>query len=179
MNVIDFSIVGVLLVSCVISLLRGFVKEVVSLASWVLAFAISTSYAEKGQQVFVGTIHNPTVRFGLSLVLIFILVLLIGAIINKLLGLVITKTGLGPFDKIIGLFFGFSRGVLLVCTVIFFAMMSNIENSMVWKRSELLPNFISVIDWLDVDPGALPGFDANQFHLSSNNVDLIEDQLSQ
>jgi membrane protein required for colicin V production len=179
MNIIDFSIIAVLTVSCIISLLRGFVKEVVSLASWILAFTLSTSYAEKGQHVFAGSISNPTVQFGLSLILIFILVLLLGAIINKLVGLVISKVGLGPFDKIIGLFFGFTRGVLLVCTVVFFAMMSNIENSLVWKRSVLLPNFISVIDWLDVDPIDLPGFDANQYRLSSNQLGAIEDQLSQ
>lgn len=174
MNIIDFSIIGVLCISCLISLLRGFVKEVVSLASWVLALTISTNYAEKGQKLFVGTIDNATVRFGLSLVLIFILVLLIGTIINKLLGLMVTKTGLGPFDKIIGLFFGFTRGVLLVCTVIFFAMMGNVENTRVWKRSELLPNFISIIDWLDVKPLNLPSLDTNQFRLSTNSLDTIE-----
>lgn len=179
MNIIDFSIIGALTISCIISLMRGFIKEVVSLVSWLLAFTLSISYAEKAQQLFAGSIHNVTVRFGLSLALIFIFVLLIGAIINKILGYIVTQTGFGAFDKIIGLFFGFIRGVLLICIVIFFAMMTSVEHAKLWKRSELIPHFIAVIDWLDIDNLDLPRFDPDQLRLSSNELDSVEDQLNQ
>ena len=163
MNVIDFAIITVMFISCLISLLRGFIKEAVSLASWVLAFSLSSKYAADFSSVFSGSISNPTVRFGLGLVVIFVFVLVIGLIINKTLGLVVSKIGLGPFDKVVGIFFGFTRGVIIVCVIVFVGMMTSFKNDNLWKKSELIPNYIQVIKWLDVDASDLPDLKKSNF----------------
>ncbi|MBT4885235.1 MAG: hypothetical protein HON55_03680 [Legionellales bacterium] len=167
MNVIDFGIIAVMSASCIISLLRGFIKEVVSLVSWILAFSLSTKYAHDFSSAFSGSISNSTVRFGLALVLIFVFVLVLGLIINKTLGFVVSKIGLGPFDKVIGIFFGFIRGVLIVSVIVFVAMMTSFKNDKLWKKSELIPNYIQVIKWLDVDAFDLPD-------LKPGNFDMIK-----
>ena len=107
MNVIDIGIISITFISCVISVLRGLIKEVVSIASWTMAFFVSTRYAQPISVKLHSSVGNETVSFAIALVAIFVFVLILGLILNISLGFIISKTGLGPFDKVLGIFLVF------------------------------------------------------------------------
>ncbi|MEE3003152.1 MAG: CvpA family protein [Pseudomonadota bacterium] len=151
MNIIDISIIVIMLISCFISVLRGLFKEVISLASWVLAFVLSVKYASYVSDVFLGSISNKTISFTISLVCIFVLVLVIGIILDKIFVFILSKTGLGPFDKVLGIFFGFTRGVTIVCILVFIGLITNFKHDSLWQGSILIPHYIQVIKWFGVD----------------------------
>ena len=151
MNVVDIGIISITFVSCCISVIRGLIKEVVSLSSWVLAFIFSSHYAGSFSEMLQGSIGNKTVSFAVALVTIFVFVLVLGLIINCTLGFILSRTGLGPFDKALGIFFGFLRAVIIICILVFIGMVTDVKNSDLWQDSDLIPNYIQVINWLGMD----------------------------
>ncbi|MDP5040491.1 MAG: CvpA family protein, partial [Paraglaciecola sp.] len=63
MNWIDFAILGVILISTVISLIRGFIKEAISLAIWFSAFFIASQfYADLAS--YLTHFSDPMIRNG-------------------------------------------------------------------------------------------------------------------
>ena len=66
MNWIDYTILGVILLSTIISLIRGFVKEAISLAIWFSAFFIASQfYADLA--TYLSNFDDPMVRNGVEL----------------------------------------------------------------------------------------------------------------
>jgi membrane protein required for colicin V production len=151
MNAIDIAIIIITFISCIISVIRGLFKEVISLASWVFAFILSTKYASELSEYLFSSIGNKTVSFAISVLTIFVLVLIIGITINMLFGFIITKIGFGPFDKVLGIVFGFLRAVIIVCVLIFIGMLTDFRKHELWVKSSLIPNYMQVIDWLGMD----------------------------
>ena len=150
MNGVDVGITVIMILSCTVGVLRGFVKETISLLSWLLAAWIAITYANVGAQSLTPVVSNEAVALLLALIGIFIGVLIFGAIMNKIISFVISKVGLGPFDKIIGILFGFVRGVILVVMLIYVAILFDFDHSTTWKASVLVPFFMQVLHWFQV-----------------------------
>lgn len=147
--VIDWLIMAILLVSTLISIKRGFVKEALSLATWVAAVVVSRLFASQVSSLLVGTIDMPSMRLGAAYALLFAGTLIVGALLNNLIGEVVKMTGLGGTDKFFGMFFGFARGsvVILVITVGLYYL-APVEEDSWWKDSMLIPYVVSAIEWL-------------------------------
>jgi membrane protein required for colicin V production len=145
---IDFLILGVIALSAVISLIRGFVKEAMSLASWVAAFFISSTFYRDLSAIMADSIKDDLVRDGVSALLLFISTLILGALINYIISQLVQKTGLSGTDRVLGVCFGGLRGVLVICAMIF--LMTNFfqfEDRPWWQASQLIPHFELIKDW--------------------------------
>lgn len=117
---VDYIIIGVIGLSALISLIRGFVREALSLAVWVLAFFVAwTFFRELAQHLTWFSL--PSVRLGVALAILFLTTLLVGGLVNYLVGQLVDKTGLTGTDRLIGMLFGAARGVLLVTLLILLA----------------------------------------------------------
>ena len=82
MSWLDLVIIGIILISALISLVRGFVKESISLASWILAGFIAFRYFATFAELLLPYIESPTLRTGTAFSILFVCTLIIGAIIN-------------------------------------------------------------------------------------------------
>jgi membrane protein required for colicin V production len=147
MNWIDFSILGVILLSAVISIIRGFVKEAISLAIWFSAFFIASQfYADLAS--YLTQFDDPMIRNGVAIAILFVSTLLIGGLVNYLISQLVQFTGLTGTDRALGLVFGALRGILIVSALLFFIdTFTPMSASAWWQTSVLIPEFSLVIEW--------------------------------
>ncbi|MDU8924824.1 CvpA family protein [Pasteurellaceae bacterium LIM206] len=144
---IDYIIIAIILFSIVVSLLRGFVREVMSLASWVVAFIIASQFYPYLAGLLT-RIESEYIRNGTAIGILFILTLIVGAIVNYVIGQLVDKTGLSGTDRVLGGCFGFLRGVLIVAAILFFIdTFTNFDQNALWLESKLIPHFAFIEKW--------------------------------
>ena len=146
--VVDYFIIGILVISTLISLVRGFVKEVISLITWVMAFVIAMAFSPMAAQWLPEVIDIPSMRVAAAFLALFIVVLLIGGIINWAISKAVEKTGLSGTDRSIGLIFGVARGVFIVAVLILLAGLTTMPQEPWWQKSLLVPHFTVVTLWI-------------------------------
>lgn len=147
MEWVDIAILGLIALSALISLLRGFIKEAMSLAVWIGAFFIAKHfYLELA--AYLSGIQDDMVRNAAAIAILFVATLIVGAILNYVLAQLVIKTGLSGTDRLLGLVFGALRGVLLVSALLFFADSFTAANEETWwQQSKLIPHFEIYIQW--------------------------------
>lgn len=137
---------GVIGLSIFFSLLRGFVREALSLVAWVVAFVLSTTFAPRLAALLDQVIAADALRYAVAYVILFLATLILGAFINRLLARVIHMTGLTLMDRLLGMVFGFARGVLLVTAAVL--VLRGLAPSQTLEReSQLLPHVLLVAQW--------------------------------
>ena len=143
---IDFVILGIIALSAVVSLVRGFVREAMSLATWLAAFFVASHfYADLSALL---DITDPLIRNGTAIAILFVLTLILGALVNYIVSQLVDKTGLSGTDRVLGVCFGAVRGVLIVAALLFFIdTMTGFSQSLWWQQSVLIPEFSIVIQW--------------------------------
>ncbi|MET0106108.1 MAG: CvpA family protein [Sedimenticola sp.] len=144
---IDYVIIGIIGLSAMISLVRGFISEALSLAVWILAFWVAwTFFRELAVQLDWFTV--PSVQLGAAFAILFIATLMLGALVNFLVGQLVEKTGLSGTDRLIGIFFGAARGAVLIAILVLLAGLTPFPNDPWWKESQLIGYFQELAIWL-------------------------------
>jgi len=144
----DYAILAVLLFSAIVSAWRGFFKEVLSLLTWGAAFVVAFLFAEPASAVLTGYVDVPSMRIVLAFGGLFVLTLLVGGLVNSLVGQLIQKTGLSGTDRVVGIAFGLARGVALVTVLVLLAGLTPLPRDPWWQQSLLLPYFQDLAVWL-------------------------------
>jgi len=170
---LDIVLIGLVAISTLISLARGFIREAFSLAIWIVAFWIAWTFFHDLAFVFEAYVDSPTIRLGASFALLLIATLLVGGMVNYLLLQLVDRTGLSGTDRFIGMIFGAARGVVLICALVLLAGLTSIPKEDFWAESQLIPYFQEVAFWLR---DALPEEYSNYFRFSlieTMNGDIV------
>ncbi len=160
---LDFLLLGIVLLSAVISLMRGFIREALALAGWVAAVWIAITFAGQLAELFAATIELPSMRLALAYLLLFIGTLVISGIAVWLVGLLVEKTGLSGTDRLLGMVFGLARGVIIAAILVLLAGLTPLPRDPWWRESVLLPKFQAIAEQLRA---ALPAEVAGYFNFS-------------
>jgi membrane protein required for colicin V production len=158
LNAADWVIITVVGISTLISLLRGFIKEALSLIGWVLAFVISMVFAERFAALLGASIEDPTGRYVVAFAGLFVLTLIAVGLLGRLLRSLVEFAGLGALDRVLGMAFGFVRGVfVLLVAVVMMRGLLQLDGFAWWQESLLLPHILVMEGWFRQIGGSLAG----------------------
>lgn len=144
MNWVDYAILAIIAISSLLSLLRGFVREAVSLAGWILAFWVGLGFEGRVAALLAEEISVPSLRHGVAFVVLFAAVLLLTGIVNFVAGKVVEKTGLTGTDRSLGMVFGIARGAVIVAVLVLLAGLTALPRDPWWRESMLIGHFQAV-----------------------------------
>ncbi len=140
---VDLAILAVILLSALLSLLRGFVVEVLSLTIWIgsvwLAAVLAGPLADRLDLM----IAVPSLRLGIAAAIIFLSGLLIGALLTWLMKTLVHQTGLTATDRMLGMLFGALRGLVIVFALVLLAGFTPLPRDPWWGQSQMLPRLAS------------------------------------
>jgi membrane protein required for colicin V production len=144
----DVLIVLVLVGSTLIGVLRGFIREAVSLVFWIFAIWAAWKFGALVEPHLGGLLAYPSVAPWVARLIVLTLVLLLGWLVGMLLSYFTRSLGLGPVDRVIGLLFGLVRGIVLVGLLVIGGELLQLNNQDFWMHSKLIPFGETVGDWL-------------------------------
>lgn len=145
---VDLIILGIIGISVLISLMRGFTREAFSLAGWILAFWVAFSFAGNLEDLLRPYIDTPSMRLLAAFAILFFITLLLSATLNFLAVQVIKRSGLSGTDRMIGVVFGVARGCVIVAVLVMLAGLTRVPQDQWWKQSLLLHYFQDMAIWL-------------------------------
>lgn len=148
MNVADIVILSVIGLSALLSLLRGLVKEILSLLAWVVAFWVAFRYSGLAADHLSGIVTQAPARVALAFVGLLVSSLVAFGLLNALLNAVLERSGLGPTDKLLGMLFGALRGLAIVLALVALAGLTPLPAEPWWHSSLLLPQLVVLSKWL-------------------------------
>jgi membrane protein required for colicin V production len=164
MNWADWTILGILVLSALISLKRGFVKEALSLATWVAAVIIAILFSDRLAILLIDQIETPSIRELVAFALLFIATLLVGAMVGYVIGALVRITGLSGTDRLLGMLFGLARGfVVVMALLIFLPQILPLEQDQWWHESLLIPHFLEFETWARAVAGQTVQFFSSLF----------------
>ncbi|WP_417544168.1 CvpA family protein [Marinobacter sp.] len=144
---IDWVIIALIAISTLISLKRGFVKEALSLVTWVGAFILARTFHPQMQALLESTVETPLVRLIAAFAILFFGTLIVGAIINNMIGHLVRATGLSATDRVLGMGFGLLRGLVVVIVAIAFIRYTPLAQDTWWRTSVMIDRLGVVEDW--------------------------------
>lgn len=150
-NAADWAIVGVVCFSALISLVRGFVKEALSLFTWAAALFIAISFHPAMMQLLEPLITKPYLRDIVAYVLLFAGSLVVGSLFAYVVAEMVKRTGLSGTDRLLGMIFGVARGLIVVLAIVVMlpSLLTDIELDRWWQSSQLIPEFLVMEDWAE------------------------------
>jgi len=152
---IDAVVITVITASTLLSLARGLVKEVASLAVWVIAVVGASRLAHFVADLLPQWLTAP-IQQTVGFLVVLVVILLIGKLVTMALKELVSATGVAGFDRFLGTFFGLARGVLIVVVLAVLAAMTSLPGEPAWKlaktRTFLELGIRTATPWL---PGAV------------------------
>lgn len=148
MSWIDLAFIAVIVLSALISLVRGFVKESISLVTWVVAGFLAFRYFSPLAEMLESYIAAPTLRGIAAFGALFVATLIVGAVVNFIVSQLVTRTGLSGTDKTLGAVFGAARGVLIVAILVLLFSLTPVPQTEAWEDAATVGFFQQLAEWL-------------------------------
>lgn len=157
MTIFDYVVAGVMVVSVLLGMFRGIVREVLSLAGWVVAFLAVKWLAPDLEPLLPSGIREP-LRMPVAYGAVFLLSLAGMGLVTMLVSTIVRTVGLGWIDRMLGMLFGLGRGLLVIVLLVLAAGMTAIPEQAFWQQALLAKPLermaVSVMPWL---PEAISG----------------------
>lgn len=149
MNWADWAIVVIFSLSCLIGLIRGLVREALSLAIWLAAVLVARLFGGQLEILLIGHIDTPSVRLITAYAVLFVATLLLGAMLSYLVGALVRATGLSGTDRLLGMVFGAARAFIIVMALLLLLPgFLPVNEDDWWRQSQMIPHFLACEDWV-------------------------------
>lgn len=141
----DFVILAILGVSGVLGLVRGLLREVLSLVGYAVAFVAAVWWGPTVTGWLTPYLDNSLLRMAAAYAAVFIVVLLGVGIVNLLVSKLIQSTGLSPADHGLGALFGLARGTLIILILVTLAGYTPMPQQIWWRNAMFSGAIVSAL----------------------------------
>lgn len=145
MNPVDWIIVGIVALSVLLGVLRGLVREVMSLAGWIVGIVLAIRYAVPLGRELPVDLAVAEVRTGLAALAIVLGTVLAAGLLAWLIGKLLAAVKLSGTDRLLGALFGLVRAALIVLLAVLFAGRTAVAQQPLWRESLLLPHLEAAV----------------------------------
>ena len=145
---LDYAIIVVIALSVITGLFRGFIKEIVALCAWILAIWMAITYSSALDPWLQPYIHDNTARIAVAFVLILLATIIAGGLVNALLSFILHRSGLSGTDRLLGMGFGFVRGIFIVALLMLVVKITGLNYQAYTNQSRLFAKFDPLVDWM-------------------------------
>lgn len=165
----DLVLVGLVLISAVFGMSRGIMKEVLSLAIWTAALLLALAFGKALGGMILDA--NAKLQAGAGFALVFAVVLVAGALVQRLVRSLVETTGLTGTDRVLGLVFGAARGSMVALFALIMLRPFADERQW-WRESRLVPPIIAYEeDVLTLASALVDAFSAAQDALPAEQLE--------
>ena len=145
----DFIIVAVIGISIVVGILRGFIREIVALATWLVAIWVAWHFSGFLHPYLGGVLESAEQKAWVARGILLVLVLLAGALVGSVLSWITnTAAGLSVVDRALGFLFGLTRGIVVVGFCALLGQTLKLDGEPWWRHAKLAPYAETIGTWL-------------------------------
>ena len=148
MIAVDYIILAILIISSVMGLVRGLLRESIAVITWFLAIVLAWSFAPSLEHLLGGVLEGSPMRIWAARAIIFVGILLLGGAVSVVLGHYVRVSMFAGMDKFLGFIFGIIRGVVIVGAFTIAIQALRMDEDPRWKNSRLMPYAIGVANAL-------------------------------
>jgi membrane protein required for colicin V production len=150
MNITDYLIIAGVVISAIVGSMRGFLREVIALITWIIALFIAWHFSDTVAPHLGGLLAGSQVRTWAARVIIVALVLLIGAGLGAIIAHYVRLSIFSGMDRFLGFVFGALRGFVLLGVFVILGQLLRLDGEHWWRRSLLIPYGESIANGLRV-----------------------------
>lgn len=145
MTSFDYVVIAIMVISVLISVMRGAVKEIFGLLAWVVAFTVGTYYTNDFAPMLSKSISNESARDVTAFVTLFLVTWIFMALLTVAMSRLITQSVLSEANRVLGALFGVIRGLVVILTVVSIAGMTALPKKPVWRDAALSGSFETTV----------------------------------
>lgn len=154
MTSFDYLALVIIGFSIILSVMRGLLIEVLSIMGWVAAFFVAKTYASQVMPMMPADIPTESMRILAAFLVLFFATLLVASLLGIALSAIFKRVGLGWLNRLFGAAFGLTRGLLIVCILVFLAGLTDAPKDERWRNAMFSAPIealvISLLPWIPV-----------------------------
>jgi membrane protein required for colicin V production len=150
MPIIDILIAVAVLVSIIVGVFRGFVKEAISVAALLIAIWAALYFGPEVGDISDNWFKSEELQMWFGRVLVFLVILALGGLLGWGISKLVHLSVLSGMDRLLGAVFGLARGIVLVAVAIIGGEFAGFDNDAWWLESSFIPQIEVVADWIKV-----------------------------
>ena len=139
MTLVDYLIIALVVLSAVVGVARGFLREIIALVTWIVALLIAWHFAGRLAPYLGGLLSSPPVKTWSARAILLIAVLLVGAGIGALVTHLVRLSIFSSTDRFLGFVFGVMRGLVIFGVLVLVCQTLRLDEERWWRSSRLLP----------------------------------------
>lgn len=155
MTSFDYAVLIIVGLSVLLSMMRGFVREILALASWVIAFFVAKIYTLELAPLLPQAIPSESLRILAAFLILFLATLLVTSLLAIALSHIFKKMGISWLDRFLGAFFGLARGIVIVGVLVLLAGLTSLPQDVRWRNAmfsaPLEAMVVSLLSWFPRD----------------------------
>jgi membrane protein required for colicin V production len=154
----DYVIIAAILISALVGIARGLLREGIALVSWILALLLAWHFSDLIEPHLGGVLSATAVKPWVARLIIVLLVLMLGAVVGGLASQFVRLSIFTGMDRLGGFAFGALRGLLLLGIFVILGQLFRLDRDHWWRDSHLIPAGESIANGLRflVGEGGLP-----------------------
>jgi len=139
MTPVDYAMLGIIAASSLLGAFRGLLRELISLATLLLALWAAAFYSDLVLPFLGGAVAAEPLRTWVARGLTFLAVMLLGTIVGAVLNNFVRMSIFSGVDRLMGVVFGFIRGALILGVLVMLARLVRLDGEVWWAQSALMP----------------------------------------